>query len=77
MADKSSFEVRADEMLREGAKRVGPGEVVKLRPGYTVTILTGYGAWDEAKGRLVCTGQVDTDNKIQAKDARKNCEGRV
>lgn len=53
---KSTFQIRADAMIAEGARRVEIGETVTFQSGMTVKILTGYGAWD---GRsLVTTGAV-------------------
>lgn len=57
---KSSFELTAEQMLSDGAVRVDVGSVVTLKSGYRVTIVTGWGAWDQESNRLVCTGKVQT-----------------
>lgn len=58
---KTSYQTAAEAMLAEGATRVEAGDVVTLRPGYTVKVLTGWGAHDAKHGRLVCVGKVDVN----------------
>lgn len=57
---KTSFEIAAERMLSEGAERVEAGTTVPLRPDVHVRLITGWGAWNREKGKLVCTGQVKT-----------------
>lgn len=56
---KTSYEVAAEKMLADGAERVAAGETVTVRPGFEVKLLTGWGAFDAEKGRLVCTGKAE------------------
>jgi len=56
---KTSYEVAAEKMLADGAERVSAGETVVVRPGFEVKLLTGWGALDAEKGRLVCTGRTE------------------
>lgn len=65
---KTSFEIAAEQMLLEGADRVETGDVVELRPGYRVKLLSGWGAHDKEKQRLVCTGRVSVDWKSRKDD---------
>lgn len=58
MAEKTSYEIAAEKMLADGAERVAAGTTVPLRPNQRVRLITGWGAWDREKGRLICTGRV-------------------
>jgi len=58
---KTSWEIAAERMLAEGAERVEAGMTVPLRSDVHVRLITGWGAWDREKGKLVCTGRVTTN----------------
>lgn len=69
---KSSYQLAAEKMLIEGAERVEAGTTVPLRPNYRVRLVTGWGAWDREKGRLVCTGRVKINAQGDAVETAMN-----